>query len=153
MAALNDEGTLLSNSFLNSFICFHVNGRCGLIKKQNFAVTHQRTGQTQELPLANTEIGPAFGDNRVELFAGRIRSELPAAQTTRVSLARKSEAFNAHHRAYLTNVCSSTASKAVHISESLNSLKGSRLNCKRMYEYMSISKKLTRVVHLNTARE
>ena len=55
-----DEGALFSNSFLNGFIRFHIDGRCGLIKKQNFAVTHQRTGQTQELPLANAEIGPAF---------------------------------------------------------------------------------------------
>jgi len=54
------EGSLFSNRFLNRFIRFHINGRCGLVKKQNFAMTHQRTGQTQELPLANTEIGPAF---------------------------------------------------------------------------------------------
>ena len=54
------EAALFSNRFLNRFIRFHINRRCGLIKKQNFAVTHQRTGQTQELALANTEIGPAF---------------------------------------------------------------------------------------------
>jgi hypothetical protein len=50
------EGSLFSNRFLNRFIRFHINGRCGLVKKQNFAMTRQ----TQELPLANTEIGPAF---------------------------------------------------------------------------------------------